>query len=145
MRLRGSNAKPLVVQLQRLLTQYPESSGEISRSRLTWRCRLRPQSITDIYLIEIEYRLGSKPTVCISEGRLSAEKNLYNVPHKYDVLEDGRIKACLDRYDWNGAMILADSVVPWAMEWALYYEIWLVTGTWQADEAPHRVGFPKNP
>lgn len=34
-------------------------------------------------------------------------------------------------------MFLADSVVPWAMEWALYYEIWLVTGTWQADEVPH--------
>lgn len=145
MRLRGSNAKPLVVQLQRLLTQYPESSGEVSRSKLTWRCRLRPQSVTDTYLFEIEYRLGRKPIVYVSEGRLAIEQNLDSVPHQYGVLDDGRIQACLDRYDWNKTMFLADSVVPWAMEWALYYEIWLVTGTWQADEASHRVGSPKNP
>ena len=145
MRLRGSKAISLVVQLQRLLAQYPESSGEIVRSKLSWRCRLRPQSITATYLFEIEYRLGEKPIVYISEFRLASEQNLHSVPHHYDAVDDDRMHACLDRYDWNKTMFLADSVVPWAMEWALYYEIWLETGTWQADEAPNRTGAFKNP
>jgi len=27
-------------------------------------------------------------------------------------------------------MLLADTVIPWASEWLLHYEIWLATGTW---------------
>ena len=142
MRRLGSKAIPLVVQLHELKKRYTHSSGKISKSCLKWECRLRPQDITDTYLIQIEYRMKRKPVVYISEGRLSEEKDLNGVPHKYGVLEDGRVQACLERYDWKDTLFLADSIVPWAMEWALHYEMWLATGKWLAAEAPH--GAKKN-
>lgn len=27
-------------------------------------------------------------------------------------------------------MLIADTYIPWAIEWLYYYEIWLVTGEW---------------
>ena len=27
-------------------------------------------------------------------------------------------------------MLLADTIVPWAAEWLMHYELWLVTGEW---------------
>lgn len=29
-------------------------------------------------------------------------------------------------------MLLSDKVIPWAIEWLFYYEIWLATGEWQS-------------
>ena len=144
MKFRGANGKPLVVQLQRLLASYPGSSGKIARSKLFWKCRLQPQSITATYLIQVEYRLGRKPVVYVSEGKLACEKDLNIIPHHFEVFDDGRVHVCLDKYDWNSNMLLAESIVPWAMEWAIYYEIWLVTGVWHADEVPHGTGGLKN-
>lgn len=144
MKGRGSNAKSLATQRLVLLMRYPGSIAKIERSKLQWECRLRPQTITDTYLFQIEYKLRERPAVYISEGRLAGEKDLESIPHHFEVLGDGRVHACLDKFDWKGSMLLADSVVPWAMEWALYYEIWLATGEWCAAEAPHKMGAIKS-
>lgn len=145
MRGRGSNAKSLAIQHRTLLMRYPSSTGKVKRSKLQWECRLRPQVITDTYLFQVEYTMEKRPVVYISEGKLADEKDLELVPHHYGVLDDGRVHVCLDRFDWKSSMLLADSVVPWAMEWALHYEIWLATGEWCAAEAPHKLSGIKSP
>lgn len=32
--------------------------------------------------------------------------------------------------EWKPRMKLADTIVPWAAEWLLHYELWLATGEW---------------
>lgn len=32
--------------------------------------------------------------------------------------------------DFTSQMLLADTVIPWAVEWLYHYEIWLATGEW---------------
>lgn len=27
-------------------------------------------------------------------------------------------------------MLIANTIVPWAVEWLFFYEVWLVTGEW---------------
>ena len=39
--------------------------------------------------------------------------------------------ACLCYGDeFASDMLIADTYIPWAIEWLYYYEIWLVTGEW---------------
>jgi hypothetical protein len=39
-------------------------------------------------------------------------------------------------------MFLADTILPWAVEWLAYYEIWLATGVWYGggEWPPRRMG-----
>jgi hypothetical protein len=49
-----------------------------------------------------------------------------SLPHVY---REGTL--CLYRKgEWSSAMLIANSIVPWASEWLLFYEIWLATGEW---------------
>jgi hypothetical protein len=32
--------------------------------------------------------------------------------------------------EWNRRMLLVETIVPWAAEWLLHYELWLATGEW---------------
>lgn len=48
------------------------------------------------------------------------------LPH---VFSDGSL--CLNlASDWNRAMLVADTTVPWAAEWLYFYELWLPEGQW---------------
>lgn len=39
--------------------------------------------------------------------------------------------------EFDASMYLADTIIPWAAEWLMYYELWHVTGEWAGPEAPH--------
>ena len=50
--------------------------------------------------------------------------------HIYD---DDKNRLCLflpNSGEWDGARMLADTVIPWVSEWLFYYEIWLATEKW---------------
>jgi len=49
------------------------------------------------------------------------------LPHTYDHDE-----LCLYfPQEWTPTMLIATTIVPWAADWLLHYEIWLATdGTW---------------
>jgi hypothetical protein len=48
------------------------------------------------------------------------------LPHTYS---DDTL--CLHEIDdWTGSMYIADSIVPWTVEWLAHYELWLATGEW---------------
>jgi hypothetical protein len=51
-----------------------------------------------------------------------------SLPH---VWSHHRRLLCLHRAeDWNPKHLIANTIVPWAAEWFLFYEIWLITGEW---------------
>ena len=35
--------------------------------------------------------------------------------------------------EFNLSMYISDTIVPWAVEWLFYYEVWLRTGKWQGE------------
>lgn len=64
-------------------------------------------------------------------------------PHRYP---DGTL--CLfypkDR-SWGPRLLLADTIIPWAAEWLMFYELWQDTGVFLGQEAPHPLTEPKSP
>lgn len=48
------------------------------------------------------------------------------VPHVFSDMS-----LCLHLHDeWHADMLISESVIPWASEWLLHYELWLVTEEW---------------
>jgi hypothetical protein len=73
------------------------------------------------------YKLGQRPNVYVVDPRLT-RRNGEQAPHLY-----GKSELCLyrpGRGEWSPSMLLSDTIVPWASEWLLHYEIWLATGEW---------------
>ena len=41
------------------------------------------------------------------------------------------VRICLYRYsEFNVYKLLADTIIPWTVEWLYFYELWLATGEW---------------
>ena len=39
--------------------------------------------------------------------------------------------------EWNPTMLLSRTIVPWASEWLLFYELWVITGVWLGGGIEH--------
>ncbi len=119
-------------QLQLMLEKYPHSSGRITgHSELTWQADIRPSELSETYRVEVRGKPYSFPHVWVSGRGIDCCKDLSVVPHKFGKEEKpNRIQICLQKGDWNAWLPLAETLVPWAMEWLVQYEIWLCTGTW---------------
>ena len=111
---------------------------------IRWGGPLRP--LLQTYAVEIRYRVpmllerqeaalhqprvsivapALRPRVGDSKGRL---------PHVY-YLDDGSIALCLldpDAGDWSPADLIAETTVPWTIDWLAAYEGWRATGSWTA-------------
>jgi hypothetical protein len=93
---------------------------------LIWRGHLQPSALSRTYLVEVRYMLGKLPrTRVVTRLKTRPGESLPHVwHHTYRVL-------CLhETVDWHSGMLVANTTVPWTCEWLFFYEIWLVTGTW---------------
>jgi hypothetical protein len=96
----------------------------------TWRGTLQPTRTSPVYVVEIRYRQPKPPEVHVLSPSLKDD-----APHRYS---DGSL--CLyyprDR-SWTSNMLIAQTIVPWTAIWLAFYELWLRTGEWHGEEAPH--------
>lgn len=118
---------PLALQGSRLLGASPGSYLKIQESCLTWIGHIQPSPLSVNYEVGLEYRLPKRPQVQVLTPALEC-RGRERPPHRF------RDKClCLYHYpsrEWHAGMMLADTVIPWASEWLLHYELWLATGVW---------------
>ena len=114
-----------------LRSVFPGADLALKPGRLSWTGRLQPCDLSRIYTVQITYARGRYPAVRVLAPKLQAAENGF-LPHTYD---NGTL--CLyDAGQWNATMLIVDTIVPWAAEWLLHYEIWLATGEWSGDHDP---------
>ncbi|MDP3749572.1 MAG: hypothetical protein Q8Q88_21270 [Phenylobacterium sp.] len=109
-----------------------------------WRGRLRP--LLQTYVIEIHYRaplvverLNVKilqPKVYVLSPALRCRPGDAEgmLPHVYSG-PDGDVTLCMldpDAGEWSPYDLLAETTVPWIIDWLAAYEGWRATGTWTA-------------
>lgn len=99
--------------------------------KLIWKGTLRPSELSNSYSVILEYSLGHKPRVIVS-GEGIKKLDDPDFPHIFHRdREKNEIEICLCYGDeFASDMLIADTYIPWAIEWLYYYEIWLVTGEW---------------
>lgn len=96
-----------------------------------WVGPVRPQYAN--YILEIRYRLGAWPEARVISPALirlpgNAEGEL---PHVYPPADDPTL--CLfdpREGEWSPDMAIANTTVPWSLNWLTCYEHWLMTGRW---------------
>lgn len=112
-----------------LRSVFPDSEVTLKPNDLRWTGPLQPSDLSRCYTVRIEYERGQYPDVRVIAPELEAAESGF-LPHTYN---DGTL--CLhDVGQWNVAVLIVDTIVPWTAEWLLHYEMWLATGEWFGDD-----------
>ena len=109
------------------------SAHNIDRSKqlARWTGGVTPQFTR--YTLEVRYQLGTSPEVRVLKPKLvRLPENPEGVlPHVYPPAHDPTL--CLydpEEGQWDWDMPIAETIVPWALDWLVCYELWLITGIW---------------
>ena len=122
----------IVEQRVALIKAYPESSILIeNRKKLVWYGLISPTAISKKYKVIIIYELNKSPEVYVIGDELE-KLDAADFPHNYNIDKKNKmVKICIYRYrEFSSSKILADTIVPWTVEWLYFYENWLATGKW---------------
>lgn len=132
-------------QIERMRSIWPEfalTGHDGSAAR--WRGPLRP--LLQTYVIDILYRapvLIERLDAALHQPRVSVVSPALRrragdregaLPHVY-YGKDGAVTLCLldpQAGDWSPCDHLAETTVPWTIEWLAAYDGWRATGTWTA-------------
>jgi hypothetical protein len=115
-------------QVLRMKTKHPQFDVQWKDSSAVWRGEIQPTALSETYRIQIIYRLGRHPSVTSLNPILQCRPGANRIPHTY---RGDRLCLYYPKYlEWTSADFIADTIVPWASLWLLYYETWHATGTW---------------
>ena len=137
-----SGALSLAAQCFGLARDWPSLhcrfTGQGSGRRLVCRGALRPTMTSRTYVVRIEYAAGRAPRVYVESPPLTGRPDQTNIPHTYAAGEARR--PCLyfpDDGDWGPDRLISTTIVPWLLEWLVFYELWHATGEWLGGGVEH--------
>lgn len=108
-----------------LSRHFPGSRVHVRAGTLLWSGQLQPTELSRIYTVEVALGHDRIPRVRVLAPTLASRPG-ESLPHVYG---DGTL--CLYTFgEWQSSMVLAGTIIPWATEWLINYEIWLSTGEW---------------
>lgn len=125
-------------QLSALRSTYDSSltNWKIFKDGFSWLFTVTPTAASDTYTLKLTYHLGYAPTVhVVSPNPLRLADGATRLPHtfKSKCNKKDPQHICLfypKLREWNTSMLIAHTIVHWAIEWLYYYEIWAYTGKW---------------
>lgn len=118
-------------QMMALRAAYPSASCELHKGTLIWFGKVKPTPLSREYNVALIYSESQAPKVW-TLGKEIPKIDDPNLPHKYDVdPANNMVQICLYRNrEFTKDKFLANTIIPWTVEWLYFYEIWLATGEW---------------
>lgn len=121
----------LEVQQKFLEKTYPNSRVNEVDNGFDWYMDMTPKPDSYTYTVKIEVRKNCVPQVQVVSPmplpKAPGKKEYEHINHPQHLQY-----LCLNvRGEWTPDMRISDTFVPWASEWLLNYEYWLVTGEWE--------------
>jgi hypothetical protein len=107
---------------------WPNFRCRAGGSLLACQGSLKPFDISEVYSVRIEYRMSLNPSTWVDGLPAPDQEPLERkIPHRY---RDGSV--CLfSGAEWTADKAIAQTIVPWLLEWLAFYEGWLATEEWQ--------------
>jgi len=134
--------KSVAIQLFNLNAKYKGLDYSLKRGNLVWKQKVRPSEISREYEITIKYN-GNTPEIYLYNQGIMKEKN-EKIPHCYERFYNNEnneyVKICIyypKNQEWSRDMLLSDTIVPWAIDWIHFYELWRITGKWLGGGVEH--------
>lgn len=129
----------LVVQEGALKSYFPKSI--IKRKGIyefIWEGRLQPTVLSPTYTVKLHHKIGKSPKVYVLDPMpLELPAGELELPHVYSTKEQ---RLCLyypKEKEWTANMLYVHSLIPWASEWLLHYELFVSTGVWHGGGIEH--------
>ena len=121
----------LIDQKIALLQSYPEAACSIHHGILTWEGAVQPTALSRLYQVTVTYKIGLRPQVSVTSDELPG-LDRPDFPHRFSIDRKNKtVKICLHLgHEFNASQLIAECIVPWAVEWLYFYELWLATGEW---------------
>ncbi|MEZ4721950.1 MAG: hypothetical protein R2813_08760 [Flavobacteriales bacterium] len=134
-----SRSISLISQEGALKSYFPDS--DIRRkydTEIRWTSIVTPTPLSATYTLHLHYKAGDGAKVYVlSPKPLALAKGKARLPHVYNHQEQ---RLCLyypmDR-EWNPGMYYVHTLIPWACEWLMHYELWVGSGNWQGGGIEH--------
>lgn len=130
---------PIPAQISILAKYYPNGVVKTQTlRRLVWECDIIPTPNSVTYRIRIDYTINQTPNVYVIEPPvLDRPEGAEMLKHVYST-EKQQICLYYGPFgEWDSTMFLAQKIVPWAAEWLLFYELWVITGEWLGEGIEH--------
>lgn len=120
--------------------RWPEFECSVRRGKLICTGPMQPSPSHHRYQIRVSYAASDIPKVIVLSPVLVPREPGGTIEHTYP---DGSICPFHPR-EWRPDRLLAMTVLPWTCRWLHVYEVWLVTGDWDADgvHPPKQVSQP---
>lgn len=121
-------------------TNYDFIDIETKGSLMFCYGKYQPTPYSPIYKFRIKYNPYVKPpVVTISEPQIAYSDDIHMYPkdnslclyHKSDLIWD------------TNKHHLYDTIIPWTIEWIVFYELYLISGVWEHPYVPHKLGKKK--
>lgn len=110
---------------------FPGFKCRLRCGQLTCEGEIQPTDYSNKYSIRIQYEEWKEPKVRIVRPHIEPKKEI----HMY---QDGTL--CLyhpPTQPWSDANDLHKTIIPWAAEWLVYYELYLSEGKWMGPAISH--------
>ncbi|MDA2808008.1 hypothetical protein [Nocardiopsis suaedae] len=113
-------------QLASIKAVLPDARGTVRGGELVCAVDLQPTPASRRYTVRVTYRHRRQPRVTVTDPPLTLHPRATTLPHVYP---DGDLCLYLPG-EWKEDMLLSHTILPWASEWLLHYELWRVMGRW---------------
>ncbi len=130
-----SSNKTTALQLHNLKSKYKCLNSKLKNGKLVWKQKVKPSEYSKEYVITLKYD-GITPEVYLYNQGIIKKRDEF-VPHCYHRFYESDyneyVKLCLyyPKYkEWTKSMFLSETIIPWAIDWIKYYELWRITGKW---------------
>jgi hypothetical protein len=130
---------PLIRQEGALRSYFPTS--KITRKgdhEIRWTHKVKPTPLSASYTLQLHYRRGKGARVyVVSPKPLSLAIGKTRLPHVYNHKEQWLCLHYPNAKEWDTSMYYVNSLIPWACEWLMHYEIWVGIGEWKGGGIEH--------
>lgn len=139
MQKRTNKRIPLNQQEGALKSYFPGSKiTRIGDNEIRWSHTVKPTPLSASYTLLLHYKKGKGVSVyVVSPKPLPLAKGKTRLPHVYNHKEQ---RLCLHypkANEWDISMYYVKSLIPWACEWLMHYEIWVGIGEWKGGGIEH--------
>ena len=92
--------------------------------------KVQPTPLSKTYDIKICYDKYLGVKVFVINEKLKVAENRTKLPHVYSHEEQRLCLYSPSKDEWIREKLISSTIIPWAVEWLQYYELWLANGKW---------------
>lgn len=108
----------------------------IKKKELTCLGYYKPTENSKMYKFKITYDGKYSPDIHVIEPKIKYNDDIHMYPKRESLC---LYHAETDNFYWNPKKHnIFDTIIPWTLEWFLYYELYLITGKWEHPFKEHR-------